>query len=169
MTTTPDKQGDKKTKPEADREKRFALYSAIPKGDWQLLTAGFKPPKGLARGTLDEHAKASGLPIVDLENGKIDLGEVVCWIHQLIHDKKHLFTVDGKANPLDRKREAEAIIAARKKIVHGAVSMVEMALNELSEKNVVELDEERKAAMVSNLLVVLCGEQFMAWAFGRRR
>eukprot|EP01031_Cornospumella_fuschlensis_P021196 gene21196-25968_t len=54
--------------------------------------------------------------------------------------------------------EAEAVIAARQKIVHGAVSMVEMALNELSAKKVVNLDEERKAAMVSNLLVVLCGE-----------
>ena len=56
------------------------------------------------------------------------------------------------------RQQAEAIIAARKKIVHGAVSMVEMALAELSEKKVVELDEERKAAMVGNLLVVLCGE-----------
>ena len=50
------------------------------------------------------------------------------------------------------------MIAARLKIVHGAVSMVEMALRELSEKCVVNLDEERKASMVSNLLVVLCGE-----------
>jgi ribosomal silencing factor RsfS len=57
-----------------------------------------------------------------------------------------------------RRQQAEAVIAARKKIVHGAVSMVEMALNELSAKNVVTLDNERKAAMVSNLLVVLCGE-----------
>ena len=53
----------------------------------------------------------------------------------------------------------EAIIAARQKIVHGAVSMVDMALRELSEKAVVEMDEERKAAMVSNLLVVLCGDK----------
>ena len=50
------------------------------------------------------------------------------------------------------------MIAARQKIVHGAVSMVEMALRELGEKNVVQLDEEKKASMVSNLLVVLCGE-----------
>ncbi|MCU0723713.1 MAG: SPFH domain-containing protein [Planctomycetes bacterium] len=57
-----------------------------------------------------------------------------------------------------RRQQAEAVIAARQKIVHGAVSMVEMALKELSEKKVVELDEERKAAMVGNLLVVLCGE-----------
>ena len=57
-----------------------------------------------------------------------------------------------------RRQQAEAIIAARQKIVHGAVSMVEMALKEIADKRVVNLDEERKAAMVSNLLVVLCGE-----------
>ena len=51
------------------------------------------------------------------------------------------------------------MIAARAKLVEGAVSMVEMALTKLSEKNVVELDDERRAAMVSNLMVVLCGEQ----------
>ncbi len=62
------------------------------------------------------------------------------------------------AQSMLRRQQAEAVIAARQKIVHGAVSMVEMALRELSEKSVVQLDEERKAAMVSNLLVVLCGE-----------
>jgi len=56
-----------------------------------------------------------------------------------------------------QRQQASAIIDARKMIVDGAVGMVEMALQQLSEKNVVELDEERKAAMVSNLLVVLCG------------
>ena len=54
---------------------------------------------------------------------------------------------------------ASAIIAARTQIVKGAVGMVDMALKELSENSIVELDEERKAAMVSNLLVVLCGEE----------
>ena len=57
-----------------------------------------------------------------------------------------------------RRQQAEAIIAARAKIVHGAVSMVEMALKELSAKQVVTLDDERKAAMVSNLMTVLCAE-----------
>ena len=56
-----------------------------------------------------------------------------------------------------QRQQASAIIDARKMIVDGAVCMVEMALEQLSEKQVVELDEERKAAMVSNLLVVLCG------------
>ncbi len=57
-----------------------------------------------------------------------------------------------------RRQQAEAIIAARTKIVTGAVSMVDMALTELSAKKVVELDDERKATMVGNLMVVLCAE-----------
>ena len=62
------------------------------------------------------------------------------------------------ASAMLRRQQAEAIIAARQKIVHGAVSMVQMALDDLAANKVVELDNERKAAMVSNLLVVLCGE-----------
>ena len=58
-----------------------------------------------------------------------------------------------------QRQQASAIIDARKMIVDGAVGMVEMALERLKENNVVDLDEERKAAMVSNLLVVLCGNQ----------
>ena len=58
-----------------------------------------------------------------------------------------------------RRQQAEAVVAARTRIVAGAVSMVQLALHQLSEQRIVELDEERKAAMVSNLLVVLCGEQ----------
>ena len=58
-----------------------------------------------------------------------------------------------------RRQQAEAVIAARTKLVEGAVTMVEMALTQLSEKDVVHLDDERKAAMVSNLMVVLCGER----------
>ena len=70
----------------------------------------------------------------------------------------HLAYAPEIAQAMLRRQQAEAVIAARTKIVHGAVSMVEMALRELSEKSIVTLDEERKAAMVSNLLVVLCGE-----------
>ena len=58
-----------------------------------------------------------------------------------------------------QRQQASAVVAARKQIVDGAVGMVEMALAKLSEKEIVHLDEERKAAMVSNLLVVLCGEK----------
>jgi regulator of protease activity HflC (stomatin/prohibitin superfamily) len=70
----------------------------------------------------------------------------------------HLAYASEIAQAMLRRQQAEAVIAARQKIVHGAVSMVDMALRELSEKDVVKLDEERKASMVSNLLVVLCGE-----------
>lgn len=70
----------------------------------------------------------------------------------------HLAYAPEIAQAMLRRQQAEAVIAARQKIVHGAVSMVDMALRDLAEKNVVHLDDERRAAMVSNLLVVLCGE-----------
>src|ERR1035441_10124588 len=70
----------------------------------------------------------------------------------------HLAYAPEIAQAMLRRQQAEAVIAARQKIVHGAVSMVDMALKELAEKHVVQLDDERKAAMVSNLMVVLCGE-----------
>ncbi|WP_405395887.1 SPFH domain-containing protein [Maribacter sp. Asnod2-G09] len=63
------------------------------------------------------------------------------------------------ANAMLRRQQATAIVAARHKIVEGAVSMVEMALEELSKKNLVALDDERKSAMVSNLMVVLCSDK----------
>jgi len=71
----------------------------------------------------------------------------------------HLAYAPEIAGVMLRRQQAEAIIAARQKIVHGAVSMVQMALKDLTENSVVQLDEERKATMVSNLLVVLCGER----------
>lgn len=71
----------------------------------------------------------------------------------------HLAYAPEIAGAMLRRQQAEAVISARKKLVEGAVTMVEMALTQLSEKNVVELDDERKAAMVSNLMVVLCGER----------
>lgn len=70
----------------------------------------------------------------------------------------HLAYAPEIAQSMLRRQQAEAVVAARHKIVHGAVSMVEMALNDLSEKKVVELDDDRRAVMVSNLMVVLCGE-----------
>ena len=70
----------------------------------------------------------------------------------------HLAYAPEIAGAMLRRQQAEAVISARKQIVAGAVSMVEMALTALSERNVVQLDDERRAAMVSNLLVVLCAE-----------
>ena len=63
------------------------------------------------------------------------------------------------ANAMLKRQQATAIVAARHKIVEGAVGMVEMALQELSEKEVVKLDEKTKASMVSNLMVVLCSDK----------
>jgi regulator of protease activity HflC (stomatin/prohibitin superfamily) len=71
----------------------------------------------------------------------------------------HLAYAPEIAGAMLRRQQAEAVISARKKLVEGAVTMVEMALTQLSEKDVVHLDDERKAAMVSNLMVVLCSER----------
>ena len=70
----------------------------------------------------------------------------------------HLAYAPEIAGTMLRRQQAEAIIAARTKIVHGAVGMVELALNGLAERGLLQLDDERKAAMVSNLLVVLCSD-----------
>jgi hypothetical protein len=71
----------------------------------------------------------------------------------------HLAYAPEIAGVMLRRQQANAVIAARQKIVEGAVGMVESALDQLSSKQIVHLDEERKATMVSNLLVVLCSEQ----------
>lgn len=71
----------------------------------------------------------------------------------------HLSYAEEIAAAMLRRQQAEAVIAARAKIVDGAVSMVKMAIDKLGEEEVVILDEERKAAMVSNLMVVLCSEK----------
>lgn len=71
----------------------------------------------------------------------------------------HLAYAQEIASAMLKRQQAQAIVAARRQIVDGAVGMVQMALSELDEKGIVDLDEERKASMVSNLLVVLCGEE----------
>ncbi len=78
-----------------------------------------------------------------------------------VHEARisHLAYAPEIANAMLQRQQASAIIAARSKIVDGAVGMVEMALKQLSDKDIVELDEERKATMVSNLLVVLCSDK----------
>ncbi|TDF39320.1 SPFH domain-containing protein [Alteromonadaceae bacterium M269] len=79
----------------------------------------------------------------------------------MVHEARisHLAYAQEIASAMLQRQQATAIISARNKIVEGAVGMVEMALERLKEKNVVELDEERKATMVSNLLVVLCADK----------
>ena len=71
----------------------------------------------------------------------------------------HLAYAQEIASSMLKRQQAQAVVAARRQIVDGAVGMVQMALEDLQEKKIIELDEERKAAMVSNLLVVLCGEE----------
>jgi regulator of protease activity HflC (stomatin/prohibitin superfamily) len=79
-------------------------------------------------------------------------------VHVIEARLSHLAYAPEIAEAMLRRQQASAVVAARSQIVHGAVSMVEMALNQLADKHLVELDEERKAVMVSNLLVVLCSE-----------
>ncbi len=90
----------------------------------------------------------------ELEKRVVDAGIVVEEVRIT-----HLAYAEEIAAAMLQKQQAAAVIAARKKIVEGAVGMVDMAIEQLGEKEVVVLDEERKAAMVSNLLVVLCGHQ----------
>ncbi len=71
----------------------------------------------------------------------------------------HLAYSEEIASAMLRRQQAQAIVAARRQIVDGAVGMVKMALDELKSQEIIELDDERKAAMVSNLLVVLCSEE----------
>jgi regulator of protease activity HflC (stomatin/prohibitin superfamily) len=71
----------------------------------------------------------------------------------------HLAYSEEIASAMLKRQQAQAIVAARRQIVDGAVGMVKMALDQLKEQDIIELDDERKAAMISNLLVVLCGEE----------
>jgi regulator of protease activity HflC (stomatin/prohibitin superfamily) len=91
---------------------------------------------------------------------KSELSERLAVAGVVVDDARltHLAYAPEIAQAMLRRQQAEAIISARKKIVEGAVGMVEMALSELERKHVLDLDDERKAAMVSNLMVVLCGD-----------
>ncbi len=119
---------------------------------------------------------ANTYPYDTVEEGKISLrhsaGEVSERLRHEIQDRlaragievieariSHLAYAPEIAGAMLRRQQAAAVIAARQKIVEGAVGMVEMALDGISKKHLVELDEERKASMVSNLLVVLCSER----------
>ncbi len=83
----------------------------------------------------------------------------ICGIEVIEARINYIAYAEEIANAMLRRQQATAVVAARFKIVEGAVSMVEMALDQLSVKKIVELDEEKKAAMVSNLMVVLCGDK----------
>lgn len=83
----------------------------------------------------------------------------IAGIHVIEARINHIAYAQEIAQAMLKRQQATAIVAARYKIVEGAVSMVEMALEELNQKNIVDLDEEKKATMVSNLMVVLCGDK----------
>ena len=83
----------------------------------------------------------------------------ICGIEVVEARINYIAYAEEIANAMLRRQQASAVVSARFKIVEGAVSMVEMALEQLSSKKIVELDEEKKAAMVSNLMVVLCGDK----------
>ena len=104
------------------------------------LRSGMDEVSLALRTELQERFKAAGVETVDAK-------------------LTHLAYAPEIAQVMLRRQQAEAIVSARSRIVHGAVSMVEAALRSLAEREIVELDSERKAAMVSNLLVVLCSDK----------
>jgi SPFH domain/Band 7 family protein len=127
--------------------RHLASSFAYDEGDGAAV-AGQHPPTLLASADIVTRAL-----VLELQQ-RLDKAGIVVEEARLTH----LAYAPEIAQVMLRRQQAEAIIAARTKIVHGAVSMVEMALRELSEKQVVNLDDERKAAMVSNLMTVLCAE-----------
>ena len=111
----------------------------------------------------DENAKVTLRDGTEEVNEKLEAEIIerleIAGIHVIEARINHIAYAQEIAQAMLKRQQATAIVAARYKIVEGAVSMVEMALDELSEKSIVELDEDKKATMVSNLMVVLCGDK----------
>jgi len=107
---------------------------------------------------LEMSLRSSGNEITDLLRTEIQNRVQKAGVEVIEARISHLAYAQEIASAMLQRQQARAVVMARTQIVEGAVGMVEMALNRLAEKGVVELDEERKAAMVSNLLVVLCGD-----------
>ena len=119
---------------------RVYPYDAAEGGDEKSLRGSSQEIADIMQAELQEKVENAGIEILDVRI-------------------THLAYAPEIASAMLQRQQAAAIIDARQKIVEGAVGMVEMALDKLNENNIVELDEERKAAMVSNLLVVLCGNK----------
>jgi len=115
-------------------------YDTNEGGDEKSLRGSSQEVANIMKGELQEKVRDAGINILEVRI-------------------THLSYAPEIASAMLQRQQAAAIIDARQKIVEGAVSMVEMALHKLSENEIIELDEERKAAMVSNLLVVLCGNK----------
>ncbi len=115
-------------------------YDVSSNGDEKSLRGSAQEIADVLRGELQQRVDMAGIEIIEARIS-------------------HLAYAPEIAAAMLQRQQASAIIAARQRIVEGAVSMVQMALNKLSEEEIVELDDERKAQMVSNLLVVLCGNR----------
>ncbi len=107
----------------------------------------------------EKSLRGSAQEVADILKQEIQVRVDMAGIEILEARISHLAYAPEIAAAMLQRQQASAIIAARQKIVEGAVSMVKMALDKLSDESIVELDDERKAAMVSNLLVVLCGNK----------
>lgn len=119
---------------------RLFPYDVSNEGDEKSLRGSSQEVAECLKSELQQRVEVAGLDIIDIRITNLSYAPEI-------------------AAAMLQRQQATAIIEARQKIVEGAVSMVEMALNKLSENDICELDEERKAAMVSNLLVVLCGNK----------
>lgn len=107
----------------------------------------------------EKSLRGSAQEVADILRNEIQMRVDMAGIEIIEARISHLAYAPEIAAAMLQRQQASAIIAARQKIVEGAVSMVQMALDKLSSENIVELDDERKAQMVSNLLVVLCGNK----------
>ncbi len=107
----------------------------------------------------EKSLRGSAQEVADILKGELQMRVDLAGIEIMEARISHLAYAPEIAAAMLQRQQASAIIAARQKIVEGAVSMVQMALDKLSKENIVELDDERKAQMVSNLLVVLCGNR----------
>lgn len=116
-------------------------------------------PYDVADGGNEKTLRGSSQEIADVLKQELQERVDMAGIEIIEARISHLAYAPEIAAAMLQRQQASAIIAARQKIVDGAVSMVDMALKKLSENNIVELDDERKAQMVSNLLVVLCGNK----------
>lgn len=116
-------------------------------------------PYDTSEGGDEKSLRGSSQEVADIMKEELQAKVLDAGIHVIEVRITHLSYAPEIASAMLQRQQAAAIIDARQKIVEGAVSMVEMALQKLSENDIVELDEERKAAMVSNLLVVLCGNK----------
>ncbi|MDF1549463.1 MAG: SPFH domain-containing protein [Bacteroidales bacterium] len=121
--------------------------------------AGMFPYDNFEMEDADITLRAGGEEVNHRLEGELKERLEIAGIHVIEARINYIAYAQEIAGAMLRRQQATAVVAARSKIVEGAVGMVQMALDQLSEKQIVELDEEKKAAMVSNLMVVLCSDE----------